>query len=425
MSALFLSLIAVRLPLMPFQGYFHDIGSYIGWGSTLVSQGFAHLYDAQTVNLSPSVPDPAINYPPGMPYLFGALVFLYDHTLALATRAPLPALLDQNGLGPFVAKLPLLLADIATTAILYREARHRHSQRFALVAAASYAFSPALLYNGVIWGQTDGLATLPLLVALFAIFAERYTVAGVGMATAVLLKPQPVIFIPLVLLYLWRWTRREDVARFAVALVATTLLFLAPMIVPRFQLLRMLHNMSAQSYSPILNTSLDAFNFWWFIGYGYHPLGGAFLGLPTVRVGEALFAILTLIIGIQIWRHPEPAYLFFGLALEMFSFFMVMGAQRQHYLFLFIPLALASLICSERGQSGRLVMIYVSVTALCLLNMVTGVGVRLAGVSQMIPYLTYQPLTAFVVGNFWALSWGLAAYHVATFAYAKWVFLSG
>ncbi|MDE3228666.1 MAG: hypothetical protein KGO05_02200, partial [Chloroflexota bacterium] len=32
---------------------------------------------------------------------------------------------------------------------------------------------------------------------------------------------------------------------------------------------------------------------------------------------------------------------------------------------------------------------------------------------------------AFVVGNFWALSWGLAAYHVATFAYAMWVFLSG
>lgn len=261
-AALLALAIAIRLPLMPFQGYFHDIGSYVGWGNTLVSQGFSHLYDVQYVDVTRNAVDPAINYPPGTPYLFGALVYLYNHTVAFATHTPLTSLVNQDGLGPFIVKLPLLLADLATILVIYREARLRHSQRFAMVASASYAFSPALLYAGAIWGQTDGLVTLPLLVALFAIFSGRYAVAGVATAIAVILKPQPVIFIPLVLLYLWRWTRRGALVRFVVALAATALLFMAPVIVPRFQIFGMLNNMRAQSYNPNFQMSLDAYNFW-------------------------------------------------------------------------------------------------------------------------------------------------------------------
>ena len=143
------------------------------------------------------------------------MVFLYNHLLLppTGTRRSTRSI-GQDGLGPFFAKVPLLLADVAAVALLYWQARKRHSERFALLAAASWAFSPALLYNGVIWGQTDGFVALPVLIALFAIVSERYAVAGVSLALAVLIKPQPVIFVPLVLLYLWRWARREQFLAF-------------------------------------------------------------------------------------------------------------------------------------------------------------------------------------------------------------------
>ncbi len=426
-TALLALVIAIRLPLMSFQGYYHDLASYVSWGNTLVSQGFINLYAVKATGsaIPGDVVDPAINYPPGTPYLFGALVFLYNHTLAFVTRAPLTTLVSQKGIGPFIAKLPLLLADLTTTLLLYREARLRHSQRFALIAAASFALSPALLYNGAIWGQTDGLVALPVLLALFAILSGRYGLGGASLAIAALIKPQPVIFIPLVLLYLWRWARREDFVRFTAALLATTLLVLLPVMIPRFQLFAMLNNMQAMSYNDRFYLTQDAFNFWWLIGYGQQPLSSTFLGIKSGLVGDALFGAVALISGVKIWRHREAAYLFFGLALTLFGFFMFMGSQHERYLFLFIPLMLSSVIFSERMQSDRLIALYLAGTTLCLLNMMVGIGNNLSGRSQMIPYLTYQPLSDFVVNDFFVLSWALAAYHLATFAYAMWVFLGG
>lgn len=423
---------AIRLPPMFFPGYWHDLGSYVNWGTELVSNGFSNLYavGASTATF-PGASTPggailaAINYPPGTPYLFGVVVLLYNHTVAPITLAPLTALVNQNGIGPFIAKLPLLVADLATIMLLYHEARKRRSQRFAWLAAASFAFSPAVLYDGVVWGQTDALVALPVLLALFAILSKRYALGGVSLALAALIKPQPVIFIPLVLLYLWRWTRREDFIRFTAALLGTALLALLPLMVPRFQLFDMLYNMRAMSLSDNFVVTQDAFNFWWLTGLHAHRLGSTLLGVKIAFVADALFGVVMLVIGVQMWRREHPAYLCFGLALEVFGFFMFMGGQLERYLFLFIPLMLATLIVSERKSSDRLMALYVAGTALCLLNMLVSIGAALAGVSPMIPYVTSQSLSAFIVTYFGDISFAIAAYLLATFAYAMHTYLAG
>lgn len=425
--ALLLLATIVRLPLMPFHGYYHDLATYVSWGSALVNHGFSNLYSV--VVTAPIIPgdevDPFVNYPPGTPYLFGALVLLYDHSLLFVTHTPLTALVSHDGIGPFIAKLPLLLADIALTLLLYYEARKRHSQRFALLAAASFAFSPALLYSGAIWGQTDGLVTLPVLIALFAMLSERYALAGASMAIALLIKPQPVIIIPLILLYLWRWTGRKATARFAIAGLVTALVLLLPVMLPRFQLFDMLTTMRATSYNDHYYLTADAFNFWWLIGYGSRPIGSTFLGVKSALVGDALFGAVALVSGIQIWRHREPAYFLLGLALESFGFFMFMGGQHERYLFLFIPLMLASVIVSARRRPDHLIALYLMGTALCFLNMLVAIGENLFGRAQMIPYLTFQPLSDFVFHNFLIMSLALAVYHMAALAYAMWVYVSG
>jgi len=422
----------VRLPLMPFQGYWHDLASYVFWGNELVSHGFSNLYAVKGADMAlPSAGVPggvvfsAINYPPGMPYLFGGVVLLYNATLAPVTHAPLTSLVARNGAGPFVAKLVLLVADLATTTLLYCEARKRHSQRFAVLAAASFAFSPAVLYDGVIWGQTDALVMLPVLIGVFAILSERYSLGGISFAVAVLIKAQSVIFIPLVLLSLWRWARREDFIRFTAALLGTALLILLPVMVPRFQLGDMLSNMHAMSYNNNFPISRDAFNFWWLIGLHTRSMGSPLLGVTIGLVADALFGAVTLVIGIHIWRHRQPAYLCFGLALEGFGFFMFMGGQLERYLFPFIPLMLVTVIVSERKSSDRLLVLYLAGTALCLLNMMATIGSFLAGFSPIIPFVAFQPLSDFTVNYFADIAFALAAYILATFGYALHTFLSG
>src|SRR5262249_10978768 len=142
---------------------------------------------------------------------------------------------------------PILMADVGAVVLLYQQAIQRHSARFALIAAGSYALSPAVLYNGPIWGQTDGLVALPLLGAIFALLAERYALGGVCLALAILLKPQPIIFVPLMLLYLWRWRTRDNFWRFTIAGIVTAVVLLLPVMVPNMQLGALIANIQSQS----------------------------------------------------------------------------------------------------------------------------------------------------------------------------------
>ncbi|HLW02796.1 MAG TPA: glycosyltransferase 87 family protein [Ktedonobacterales bacterium] len=452
---LFMAAMLIRIPLMTFRGYYADLSTYLRWGET-VTQHFTSIYTtAATGSGFPGNPgggfpggfggppggpggfpsggsgglpgasfNSAINYPPATPYLFGAIVYLYNQFLEPSFHASLSTLAATNGIGPFLAKLPLLLADIAAFVYLSVQARKRHSAAFALIVSASYAFSPALLYNGAVWGQTDGFVSFPLLVALFSLLSESYVLAGISLALAILLKPQPVIFVPLILLYLARWTDWKRLLRFAAAALLMVLLFLLPILIPHFQLVAMLNNMQTTSYSDNALLTSNAFNFWWLIGYAHQSIGSTFLGIKSGTVGTLLFVGVTLVSAIQIWRHRQPLALCLGLAVQAFGFFLFMGGQHERYLFFFIPLALASVILAPRSSRPHLVALYILGTLLCFLNMGVGVGGGSFGNSQPIPFASLPSLSSYLSANFDAVGQFLALLHLITFCYLLAVYLT-
>jgi Gpi18-like mannosyltransferase len=433
--ALLIAAVVIRLPLMTYAGYYGDLLIYIRWGEN-VTQHFTSIYTTlPTVSAPGGSSSPGgfpggmltshINYPPATPYLFGAIVLLYNHLLEPAFHASLEALVVSNGIGPFLAKIPLLLVDIAAFLYLYIQARKRHTATFALILSASFAFSPALLYNGVIWGQTDGFVSFPLLVALFALVAERSILAGTSLALAVLIKPQPAIFIPLILLYLWRWAGWRPMLRFAAAGLLTALLVLLPILLPHFQLLDMFNNIRAESYNDGTRLTSDAFNFWQLIGYGQQSMGSTLLGIKSGTIGIILFGAVSLLCGAQVWRHREPMYLSLGLAVQVFGFFFFMGGQHERYLFLFIPLAAASIILARGSSMSHLLALYVLGTFLCFFNMAVGVGGGFRFTDyQVIPFLTFPALHAYLLTNFNTLATFLAFLHLGVFLYALSVYLA-
>ncbi len=434
-SALLIAAVAIRVPLMTFAGYYGDLLVYIHWGEN-VTQHFTSIYTTLPTASTPGVGslpggfpggmlDSYINYPPATPYLFGAIVLLYRHLLEPTFHTSLETLAAANGIGPFLAKIPLLLVDIAAFIYLYIQARKRHAAAFALILAASFAFSPALLYNGVIWGQTDGFVSFPLLVTLFALVAESYILAGTSLALAVLLKPQPVIFVPLILLYLWRWAGWKPLRACAVSGLLTALILLLPILLPHFQLLDLFNNMRVESYNDSTRLTSDAFNFWWLIGYGQQSIGSTFLGIKSGTIGAILFSGVTLLCAVQVWRHREPISLALGLAVQAFGFFFFMGGQHERYLFLFIPLAAASVILAQRSGIAHLIALYVLGTLLCFLNMAIGVGGGFRFTNyQAIPFLTLPSLHAFLTTNFTTLATLMAVLHLGVFLYALYAYLA-
>jgi Glycosyltransferase family 87 len=436
--AMVLVAILIRLPVMSFRGYYADLSLYINWG-TAANQHLSSMYTTLSTTRNAGNGGfsgggfiggfgggfGAINYPPGMPYVFGAVVYLYNHFLTQLNHVSLESIIRSNGIGPFVAKIPLLLADVALIIFLFVKARERHSRKFTSLAIASLAFSPALLYNGVVWGQTDVLASLPVIVAIFAIISEQYIIGGVSIALAVLLKPQPVIFLPLVLVYMYRWTNTRKLTKFCIAGLITGLLLLLPILVPHFQLMDMFKNMQAESYNDNSSLTSYAFNFWWLMGYQNQTIGSTFMGIKSGIVGDLLFGLVTLVCCIQIWRHREPVYLFFGMAIEIFGFFMFMGGQHERYLFMFIPLALASIIVVKRKGANHLTALYVIGTGLCFLNMCMTVSSGMAGANgQIIPFLSLQSLSDYFSTNLDSLGQSIAFFHLVAFLYALSVYLN-
>ena len=107
-------------------------------------------------------------------------------------------------------KLPSMLADLAIGYLLYRlvlswRRPHLDAQRLALLAAALYVLNPVTWYDSAIWGQTDAVGSLVLLLTVAALVRGNSEGASALAVVAVLVKPQfGVVALPLVGIVLLR-----------------------------------------------------------------------------------------------------------------------------------------------------------------------------------------------------------------------------
>ena len=97
-----------------------------------------------------------------------------------------------------------MLADIAIGYVLYRLVRgwrgaRPDAQRLGLLAAGIYVFNPVTWYDSAIWGQTDAVGTLVLLLTVAALVRGNAEGASALAVVAALIKPQfGVVALPVV-----------------------------------------------------------------------------------------------------------------------------------------------------------------------------------------------------------------------------------
>jgi hypothetical protein len=123
----------------------------------------------------------------------------------LYTLAPLVALF--NGIPGFwdplptatltLIKLPSLLANLGTTALIYRWSRRVLALRGAVLIAAMHALMPPVWINIAWWGQVDALLIFPMLLAVVLIDRAGGRWSWLAWGTALLIKPQAIILAPL------------------------------------------------------------------------------------------------------------------------------------------------------------------------------------------------------------------------------------
>src|ERR1019366_226497 len=162
------------LALLAFPGFGVDVGSYQAWAMQISDLGPAHTYQQGYF----------LDYPPG---------YLYALWIAGSVARAVGASGDMLRI---IVESPALIADFFLSIVVFAYVRRTEYRKVALIAMLMVALNPALLFDTVVWGQSDSVLTLVMWLAVVATLSGEYEISWALAALAVLIKPQGLMLVP-------------------------------------------------------------------------------------------------------------------------------------------------------------------------------------------------------------------------------------
>jgi Gpi18-like mannosyltransferase/4-amino-4-deoxy-L-arabinose transferase-like glycosyltransferase len=236
--ALILSLVlGAKILIAPLYSYKVDLGTYAAWASRLAQLGPANFYASGYF----------ADYPPGYMYALWGVGYAVK-TLGVAW---------SSATAIIFLKLPALLADLAIAWLTFVRLRPG-GKRLAWGAALAFALNPALILNSAVWGQTDAILSLFLLLAFLAQGKRQFELSWALLGLAILTKPQALLVAPLFVFWPWGWWRGGRFLTTALSVLLTTFFVADPFRAGRpWSWLIELYTSTAGNYA---ETSVNAMN---------------------------------------------------------------------------------------------------------------------------------------------------------------------
>lgn len=337
----------IRIPALFRVYYAPDVAYWKSWLTYSTAFGIQNVY---------SLDLPGQTYPPILIYLLWGLGSIY--------RLLWPASLDTPILTAFV-KIPAVAGDLTALLLFAAYARRyaRASVAGCRVAAAVFAFHPALIWLSSIWGQVDvlhgGLAVAALLAALYG----SSGLAGALVALGILTKPQGLIPAPAIAVLLFARAGWRALGRAVLSGAAVVLVVVLPFLLAGFATKLASVYTGAGGVYPYL--SMRAFNPWWCIvaagGGTGRPLQFRddvhLIGLVTPHaLGLGLFLLATAWILWRFWLlargtvRIDHSRAFRLLTLQWLAFFLLPTQIHERYL---VPALLSLAPAALLGRRWR------------------------------------------------------------------------
>ena len=307
-----------RIPLaLVINSHPYDLNTFRNWATT-VANNFTQFYQGR----NPS------DYPP----LYIYILFLIGKIGSLSALSPYFTLL---------LKLPSIVADIATSFLIYKLAKKYLSLEISILLSAFYTFNPAVLINSTIWGQVDSFFTLIIVAAIVLLSEKKIGLAAVLFTVAVLMKPQGIIFLPVLFFELIRWKTLKSWIKVVTSTVFTAIVIVLPFSWNMNGL--WIFKLFASTLAEYPYASVNAFNFFSLLGanfvkdagtlfvFSYHSWGliaivliTAFSWLLFIKGNSRVYAsavALLLIDGVFTFStRMHERYLFPAIALSILTF---------------------------------------------------------------------------------------------------------
>lgn len=324
LAALFAAALSLRLLAAALsRGFGPDTACFAAWADRIFQLGPGGFYS----------PDVFTDYPPG---------YMYVLWLVGGIRQLL-GLEYYSALHLIILKLPSILCDMACGMLIYREACRKGTKHQGFFLCAAYLFNPAVFLNSSVWGQVDSVFTLALAYMCLCLVRGRLPSAYIAFGIGVLIKPQMLVFAPILLIGIIDWVFLKD---FSLKKFFHHL-FLGIVDILGMVILCMpfgLENVWSQYLSTLSSypyAAVNAYNLWGLLGLNWVSQENAFLGISYRTYGACaiVFAVaLTFFFALRSRRDKEK-YPFLGalLILTVFSFSVRMH-ERYMYPGLFLLL---------------------------------------------------------------------------------------
>lgn len=311
-SALLLRLTAAAR----FQGFGSDLACFAAWSERMHTVGASGFYSSEIFT----------DYPPGYMYVLGFIGWLRS-----AWDIPYYSVLHL-----VLLKLPAVICDLVCGWLLYHEASKKYSRSRGLFLCGAYLFHPVILLNSAVWGQVDSVFTLTLVLMCLALVKGRLPFAYLSFCMGVLLKPQMLIFSPVLLAgVLDQVLLKEFGLRRLLKNMLWAMLSLAALLC--LCLPFGLENVWKQYFSTVASypyAAVNACNLWGMLGLNWVSQNNTFLGIPYKLYGYFfILLIVAAVLAISLHRrNNREKYPFLGAVLILMLFvFSVRMHERYLY----------------------------------------------------------------------------------------------
>lgn len=313
-----------------YAGHSTDMNCFYAWSKMMAEGGYGSFYTS----------DVFTDYPPGYVYILSILGFFLN---IFKTTGP------SDVASIIVLKMPAMLADLAIGYIIYKIAKGKFGEKASLLCAGLYIFNPAVFINSTIWGQVDSVYTLCVVFMCYQLTKKKYNSAIMVFAIGALLKPQTVIFTPVLLFVCVEASfieYKENKAVFAFHKKTFTHILLWSIIGIATMLLLMLPfgiNEVFQQYMDTLASyeyaTVNGYNLWMLLGKNWVSQTETLFGIQYATIGTIIIYLTVIFSGVIYFKSKrEESRIFITGA--FINIFMFLFAVRMHERYMYPALVL-------------------------------------------------------------------------------------
>lgn len=345
---LLLAFIVRTIAAVSYFGNSTDMNCFLSWADMIFNDGISKFYRS----------DVFTDYPPGYMYILYVIGAL-RHVLGVAR---------DSAVSLFLTKSPAMLCDLGIGYLIYRIAKKYFTVDGAALIAACYLFCPAVILDSAVWGQTDSVFTLGIVLMCYLVTEKKLIPSYFVFAVSILIKPQSLIFTPVLIFaiidqvfledFQWKkfWTN--------LGLGVSAILLIGLLMLPfGFQEAFSQYSDTLGSYE---YATVNAYNIWTLFGLNWSPQTGVFLGITYKNWGT--IAIIATVIAAA-WIHfrakNNPSKYYFTGAFIVTSVFLL--SVRMHERYIFPAMALLLMAYAARPRK-KLFFCYIAIAALAFLN---------------------------------------------------------